>query len=109
MVFFKGTDFSGATFTGETNFSGAIFTKDANFSRVIFNHNPIFMTTTSWVPPWDKPHKARFYSTAAPKDYNFEVSHDSPYKIETREQEYYGIRFIIPKDAELFDPDDPSN
>ena len=48
---------------------------------------------------------AKFSYKANPQNYNFEVSHDSPYKIETREQEHNGFKFIIPEDAVLFDPD----
>ena len=33
---------------------------------------------------------------------------DSPYKIETKEEEYNGIKFTIPEEAELFDPNIPS-
>ena len=96
--------FSEAKFTGTIDFSGAEFTWDAYFSEATFENIPKFEYTLD-----NKTYKARFSHKADPEGYNFEVSHDSPYKIETREQEYYGIRFIIPKDAELFDPDDPSN
>ena len=108
-TFTRYADFSEANFIWNANlskakftnasFSGAEFTQNANFSEATFRSKPIFTLGN----------KARFSHKAKPEDYNFEVSHDSPYKIETREQEYYGIRFIIPKDAELFDPDDPSN
>ena len=97
--FTQNADFTWTEFTGYANFTGAEFTQNANFSEATFRSKPIFTLGN----------KARFSHKAKPEDYNFEVSHDSPYKIETREQEYYGIRFIIPKDAELFDPDDPSN
>ena len=100
MPFTASTDFSGAIFTGKTDFSGAIFTGDADFSGVTFRTEPKFGNIR-----WGKTYKARFSSKANPEDYNFEVSHDSPYKIETWEQEHNGVKFIIPKDTELFDPD----
>ena len=50
-----------------------------------------------------------FSYKANPEDYQFKVSPDSPYKIETEEQEHNGVKFIIPKGTELFDPDEPSD
>ena len=94
------TDFSRATFTRSAIFSGVSFTKSANFSGVSFQAEPIFVNIR-----WGKTYKARFSNKVNPEDYNFKVSHDSPYKIETREQEHNGIKFVIPEDTELFDPD----
>ena len=91
--------FSGAKFTGYANFSGAKFTRYADFSETTFQSKPIFTLDN----------KARFSCKVAPEDYNFKVSHISSYKIETEEQEHNGVKFIIPKGTELFDPDDPSN
>ena len=51
--------------------------------------------------------KAQFSNKIEPGSYNFEVSHDSPYKIETEEQEFNGRKFTVPKGAILFDPDRP--
>ena len=101
--FTRDANFSKAKFTGNANFFGVEFTGDANFSGATFEEKPIFERTLG-----DKTCKARFSCKADPEDYNFEVSPDSPYKIETEEQEHNGNRFIIPKDAELFDPDEPS-
>lgn len=109
--FTKGVDFSEAKFIEETApsitkwpfFSGATFSGDSNFSKATFQTEPIFEYT-----PDDKIYKARFSCKADPEDYNFKVSHNSPYKIETKEQEHNGIKFVIPEDAELFDPDEPS-
>ena len=111
--FTRNANFSGATFTQDANFfrakfteadfSGAKFT-EASFSEAIFEHIPIFRGTEGSnlsIP-------AKFSCKANPEDYYFEVSPDSPYKIETKEQEHNGIKFIIPKGAELFDPDGPS-
>ena len=95
--------FSGAKFTKDANFSGAKFTRSVNFSKAIFVHKPMFGKTEG--PNLANP--AKFSYKANPQNYNFEVSHDSPYKIETREQEYNGVKFIIPEDAMLFDPDNP--
>ena len=95
--------FSGAKFTKDANFSGAKFTGSVNFSKAIFDHKPMFGKTEG--PNLANP--AKFSYKANPQNYNFEVSHDSPYKIETREQEHNGIKLIIPEDAVLFDPDNP--
>lgn len=134
-TFTKGADFSGATFTQRANFfrakstgyadffraefteahfsgakfpnadfSAAEFNGNADFHKAAFENKPIFEYTLD-----NKTYKARFSCKVAPEDYNFEVSHDSPYTIETEEQEYNGVKFIIPKGTELFDPDDPSS
>ena len=125
-VFTKDARFSGAAFTQNADFSAAVFTKDARFSEAAFTQNADFSeaaftqnadfseATFKEKPIFEyaldiKTNKARFSHKAEPEDYNFEVSYDSPYKIETEEQEHNGVKFIIPKDTELFDPDDPSN
>ena len=95
--------FSGAKFT-DANFSGTKFTGFASFSGATFDDKPKFEYTL-----YNKTYKTRFSCKAAPEDYKFEVSPDSPYKIETEEQEHNGVKFIIPKGTELFDPDDPSS
>ena len=97
--FTQNASFSGVEFTGHANFSGAKFTGHANFSEATFQSKPIFTLDN----------KARFSYKINPGDHNFEASHNSPYKIETEEQEHNGVKFIIPKGTELFDPDDPSN
>ena len=79
------------------------FTGDANFSGATFEEKPIFERALG-----DKTYKARFSCKANPEDYNFKVSDNSLYKIETEEKEYDGVKFIIPKGTELFDPDEPS-
>ena len=99
---FTEASFSGAEFT-KADFSGAKFT-EASFSEAIFEYIPIFRGPEGFnlsIP-------AKFSCKADPEDYNFKVSHNSPYKIETKEQEHNGIKFVIPEDAELFDPDEPS-
>jgi len=103
MAKFTEASFSGAKFTGDTDFSTAKFTKKANFLEATFEEKPQFEYALG-----NKTYKARFSCKADSKDYNFEVSPDSPYKIETREQEHNGIKFVIPEDAELFDLDEPS-
>ena len=102
--FVKDANFSWTTFAKDANFSKAKFIKDANFSWTTFEHKPIFEYTLD-----NKIYKARFSCKVAPEDYNFKVSHDSPYKIETEEQEHNGVKFIIPKGTELFDPDEHSD
>ena len=110
VEFTQNTDFSGVEFTGYANFFGAKFTQDANFSGAEFTGYAYFSEATFQSKPiFTLDNKARFSHKAEPKDYNFEVSHNSPYKIETEEQEHNGVNFIIPKGTELFDPDDPSN
>ena len=106
---FSGTKFTDANFfraefTQSANFSGAEFTQSASFSEATFDDKPKFEYTL-----YNKTYKTRFSCKAAPEDYKFEVSPDSPYKIETEEQEHNGVKFIIPKGTELFDPDDPSS
>ncbi len=98
-TFTRDADFSVATFTREATFSGATFTREATFSVATFHSKPIFISELN---------HARFSYKANPEDYNFKVSHNSPYKIETKEQEHNGIKFVIPKGTELFDPDEPS-
>ncbi len=96
MKFTKDANFSEVKFTKDASFSGAKFTKGVSFSEATFKYTPIF------VHPLFSEHKAKFSYKANPEDYNFEVSHDSPYKIETEEQEHNGIKFIIPKGTILF-------
>ena len=103
LVKFTEADFSRVKFTGIAHFSKAEFTGIAHFSKATFEEKPIFEYALD-----SKTYKARFSCKAAPEDYKFEVSHNSPYKIETEEQEHNGIKFTIPKGAVLFDPDDPS-
>ena len=100
---FTEASFYGAEFI-EASFSAAEFNGNADFHKAAFENKPIFEYTLD-----NKTYKARFSCKVAPEDYNFEVSHDSPYTIETEEQEYNGVKFIIPKGTELFDPDDPSS
>ena len=100
---FTKASFSRAKFTEDTDFSMAEFTGSADFSGATFEEKPIFERALG-----DKTYKARFSYKADPEDYNFEVSHNSHYKIETEEKEYNGAKFIIPKGTELFDPDEPS-
>ena len=113
-TFTKDAHFSGAEFTERANFfsakfaqnadfSGAKFAQNADFSAATFEDKPIFEYALD-----SKTYKARFSHNTEPEDYKFEVSHNSPCKIETEEQEHNGIKFIIPKGTELFDPDEPS-
>lgn len=122
-VFTKEADFSGSKFSGHasffevkfsssanffktkfaenTRFSGAQFNGPTNFSITIFHSKPEFANTPN------KNYKAKFSHKTAPADYSFKTAAKSPYKIETREQEHNGVKFIIPEDAMLFDPDNP--
>ena len=103
LVKFTEADFSRVKFTGIAHFSKADFTEYVDFSKATFEEKPIFEYALD-----SKTYKARFSCKAAPEDYKFEVSSESPYKIETEEQELNSTKHIIPKDAELFDPDEPS-
>ena len=102
--FTQSANFFRAEFTQSASFSAAEFNGNADFHKAAFENKPIFEYTLD-----NKTYKARFSYKTEPEDYNFEVSHISPYKIETEEQEYNGVKFIIPKGTELFDPDDPSS
>ena len=112
--FAKNASFSGAKFAKNAKFSWAKFTKGADFSWAEFIRNTDFFEATFEEKPifeyelYSEIFKAKFSHRANPEDYNFKVSHNSPYKIETKEQEHNGIKFVIPEDAELFDPDEPS-
>ena len=101
-IFTWNANFSEATFTQDAGFYGAAFIKSAIFSEAIFQTDPIFVNIRR-----GKTYKARFSCKADPEDYNFEASNDSPCIIDTEEQEYNGVKFMIPKGAELFDPDEP--
>ena len=101
--FTQSADFYEVKFTGYANFTGAKFTQSADFSRTAFQTKPRFANIRR-----GKTYKSRFSSKADPEDYTFEVSHDSLYKIETEEQEHNGVKFVIPKGTELFDPDEHS-
>ena len=105
VVSFSGTKFIRANFSGtefilEADFSGTEFTQEANFFKATFQAEPIFKSTLGG--------EARFSYKADPEDYNFKVSDNSRYKIETEEKEYDRAKFIIPKGTELFDPDEPT-
>ena len=99
--FTQNANFTGAKFT-EANFTGAKFTGHVDFSKATFEEKPIFEYALN-----SKSYKARFSCKAAPEDYKFKVSSESPYKIETEEQEHNGIEFTIPKGTILFDPNEP--
>ena len=99
--FTQNAHFSGAKFT-EANFSWAEFAGHVDFSKATFEEKPIFEYALN-----SKSYKARFSCKAAPEDYKFKVSSESPYKIETEEQEHNGIEFTIPKGTILFDPNEP--
>ena len=103
VQFTRFANFSWVKFTRFANFSGVKFTQNASFSAAIFEDKPKFEYTLD-----NKTYKARFSCKAAPEDYKFEVSSESPYKIETEEREHNDVKFIIPKGTELFDPDEPS-
>lgn len=92
--------FNRETFTQGVDFSGATFTQGADFSEATFQIEPIFESALA--------NKARFSCKIEPENYNFEVSSESPYKIDIWYPKRNGIKFTIPKGAELFDPDNPS-
>ena len=98
--FTQNASFSGAIFAQNADFSGAKFTQNASFSRATFEEKPIFESALG--------NEARFSCKVEPENYNFEVSSESPYKIETWDPERNGIKFTIPKGATLFDPNEPS-
>lgn len=101
VKFSSGANFFKTKFAKNTRFSGAQFNGPTNFSITIFHSKPEFANTP------DKSYKAKFSHKAAPADYSFKTAAKSPYKIKTREQEHNGVKFIIPEDVALFDPDNP--
>lgn len=118
--FIKDADFSGAKFTwlvdfsraefiGNAIFFDAKFTRSVDFSGAKFTQNANFSGTTSQTPIFESAlgNEAMFSYKVKPENYNFKVSLESPYKIETEEKEYNGTKFTIPKGAILFDPDEP--
>ena len=110
-IFIQITVFSGAEFTQDADFSGAAFTRNANFSGAEFTGYTHFTEATFQTEPIFESalgNEARFSCKVEPENYNFEVSSESPYKIETWDPERNGIKFTIPKGAILFDPDEPS-
>ena len=102
-TFAQSANFIGEVFTPSANFIGAAFAQSADFSRATFEDKPKFVYALD-----NKTYKARFSHKAKPKNYRFKVSYYSPYKIEIREQEHNGIKFITPEGTELFDPDEHS-
>ena len=109
-TFTKDANFFLATFTQDANFSRATFTRNANFSRAEFTGYTHFTEATLQTEPIFESalgNEARFSCKVEPENYNFEVSSESPYKIETWDPERNGIKFTIPKGAVLFDPDEP--
>lgn len=122
-VFTKEADFSGSKFSGHTSFFEVKFSSSANFFKTKFAENTrfseaqfngptnfsitIFHSKPEFANTPDKNYKAKFSHKTAPADYSFKTAAKSPYKIETREQEHNGVKFIIPEDAMLFDPDNP--
>ena len=96
-AFTRNADFSETTFTGYANFSGAAFTRNANFSEAIFERLPIFRKTGGFTLL----NPANF---SCKGDYNFEVSPDSPYKIDTEDHRSPdGTITTIPKGCIVFD------
>ena len=93
-------NFSQATFTGGADFSQATFACGIDFSQAIFQNSPIFTKLSE--------NKTEFSNKVNPEYYKFNVSPNSPYKIQTEEKEYNGVKFIIPKYAEIFEPPESS-
>ena len=84
--------------TTDANFTGATFKERANFSKAKFQTKPIFESVL------DKPYPARFSNKAKLKSDNFQVSHSSPYKIETeKHRSPNGTITIIPQGCVVFD------
>ena len=131
--FTKNANFSGAKFTGDADFSGATFTQGANFSYATFEQDADFSKTTFkqnadrreadfsgatftqganfskaifWTKPIfnDEPYTARFSNKVKLKSYNFQVSHSSPYEIDTDDHRSPdGTITTIPKGCIVFD------
>ena len=96
---FQDANFYEATFTQDADFSGTTFLQNVDFSGATFQKKPIFEYTLS-----NKTYKARFLYMTDPRNYNFEVSPDSPYKIETeKHRSPNGTITIIPQGCVVFD------
>ena len=94
-TFAEGAKFIEANFTERAPFSGATFTQGVNFSKASFWTKPIFN---------DEPYTARFSNKVKLKSYNFQVSHSSPYKIDTDDHRSPdGTITTIPKGCIVFD------
>lgn len=121
-TFEQDADFSGATFTQGALFSEATFTQGANFSKATFKQNADrreadfsgatftqgvnFSKASFWTKPIfnDEPYTARFSNKVKLKSYNFQVSHSSPYKIDTDDHRSPdGTITTIPKGCIVFD------
>ena len=87
-------------------FSGTHFHGHADFYRVYFHGYTAFFRVHLYEDVGF--FQAKFSCEVEPSGYSFDVTPDSPYKIETKEEEYNGIKFTIPEEAELFDPNIPS-
>ena len=98
--------FSGTHFHWEAGFFTTYFHRHADFYRVHFHGYTAFFRVHFYEDVGF--FQAKFSCEVEPSGYNFDVTPDSPYKIETKEEEYNGIKFTIPEEAELFDPDIPS-
>ena len=115
--FYDGASFSGAHFYERVNFSMARFCASAEsyefaiFSDAYFYREAIFSWAAFQIEPifGSVPgNEARFSCKVDPENYDFEVSSESPYKIDIWKPKHNGIEFTIPKGAILFDPDEPS-
>ena len=110
---FYDVDFLWTVFMGGAEFSLSIFENNADFSKTTFAQDVDFYMATFKCKPEFKfgeniKYAAKFSNKIYQEHDNFQVSPRSPYKIETEEQEHNGVKFVIPKGTELFDPDDPS-
>ena len=115
--FYDGASFSGVHFYERVNFSMARFCASAEsyefaiFSDAYFYREAIFSWAAFQIEPifGSVPgNEARFSCKVDPENYDFEVSSESPYKIDIWKPKHNGIEFTIPKGAILFDPDEPS-
>lgn len=121
-TFMKKAHFCLATFTGDANFTKATFeedsnytgakddrffwTTDANFVGATFNQGANFSKAIFWTKPIfnDESYTARFSNKAKLESYNFQVSHSSPYKIDTEDHRSPdGTITTIPKGCIVFD------
>lgn len=94
--------FQEVTFTEDVSFFNADFPENIDFSKSKFYGGAGFSEATLINTPYFR--GAKFSNKINHKYYNFK---DKGGKINTKEQEHNGVKFIIPKDAELFDPDGP--
>ena len=103
-TFTQNADFRRATFTEDANFSWVTFTQTVNFNEATFEkYSPCFAATTHGVS--GEAYRARFAALSEKQPaHNFAV-HEVSHPILLGEAELDGVKYRIPVETVLFDPD----